>query len=149
MTAWDEMLNEFRALGGTAENVRLGDGALGRGIFPIDPSKHVAIRIPENLLMETADAAFENGAFRVRADAKIGARERAFLETYENRFSWGGGGRRDIALVFEQAQALPAELRERLRPSSAAATGSALSRLGSWRTAFSLRAASAGTAARW
>ncbi|HEX4293268.1 MAG TPA: hypothetical protein VHZ29_03975 [Rhizomicrobium sp.] len=115
MTAWDEMLDEFRALGGTAENIRLGDGALGRGIFPIDPSKPVAIRIPENLLMETADAVFENGAFRVRPDARIGARERAFLELYEERFSWGGGGRRDIALVFEQAQALPAELRERLR----------------------------------
>ncbi len=115
MTAWDEMLDEFRALGGRAENIRLGEGALGRGIFPIDPSKPVAIRIPENLLMETADAAFENGAFRVRPGSRIGAREKAFLESYEERFSWGGGGRDDIARVFEQAQALPAELRERLR----------------------------------
>jgi hypothetical protein len=115
MSAWDEMLDEFRALGGTAENIRLGEGALGRGIFTIDPSKPVAIRIPPNLLMEIADAAFENGAFRVRAGSGIGAREKAFLESYEERFSWGGGGREDIAQVFEQAQALPAELRERLR----------------------------------
>jgi len=115
MSAWDEMLDEFRALGGTAENIRLGEGALGRGIFAIDPSKPVAIRIPANLLMETADAAFENGAFRVRAGAGVGAREKAFIESYEERFSWGRGGRGDIAQVFEQAQALPAELRERLR----------------------------------
>jgi hypothetical protein len=115
MGAWDEMLDEFRALGGTAQNVRLGEGALGRGLFPIDPSQPVVIRIPGNLLMETADATFENGAFRVRPQAKIGARERAFLESYEDRFSWGGGGREDIAQVFEQAQALPAELRELLR----------------------------------
>src|ERR1700733_5251471 len=115
MSAWDEMLDEFRALGGTAENIRRGEGALGRGIFAIDPSKPVAIRIPANLLMETADATFENGAFRVRAGSGIGAREKAFLERYEERFSWGGGGREDIAQVFEQAQTLPAELRERLR----------------------------------
>src|SRR6476646_4511492 len=35
---WDEMVREFRALGGTVENVRLGDGPLGRGLFPIDDS---------------------------------------------------------------------------------------------------------------
>ncbi len=115
MSAWDEMLDEFRALGGTAQNIRLGEGALGRGIFAVDPAKPIAIRIPENLLMETADAAFDNGAFRVRPGSKIGAREKAFLESYEERFSWGGGGREDIAQVFEQAQTLPAELRERLR----------------------------------
>lgn len=128
--AWDEMLDEFRALGGMAQNIRLGEGALGRGIFPMDPSQPVAIHIPGNLLLETADATFENGAFRVRPEARIGARERAFLESYEERFSWGGGGREDIAQVFEQAHALPAELRERLR---------AELRCGDWFGAFTPR----------
>lgn len=109
------MLDEFRALGGTADNIRLGLGELGRGIFPVDPARPVAVRIPENLLIDTADAVFVDGAFRVRAGAAIGARERAFLEGYQNRFSWGGGGRAETERLFAHAQALPAGLREQLR----------------------------------
>jgi len=51
--------------------------------------------------------------FRVRASA--GSREKLFLEGYENLFSWGGGGRTDIERLFSEAQALPAELRHRLK----------------------------------
>src|SRR5262249_3141698 len=108
------MLDAFRALGGTAENVRQGEGALGRGIFPVDAAKPVVIRVPDNLLMDTEDALFENGVFRARPGAKLGAREKAFIEEYEARFSWGGGGREEVERVFEQAHALPAELRARL-----------------------------------
>jgi hypothetical protein len=109
-SAWDEMLAEFRALGGTADNIRLGEGAYGRGLFAIDPARPVAIHIPENLLIATADAEFGNGTFRVAAASKAGAREKAFLESYENLFSWRGG-RGETEQVFEQAQALPEELR--------------------------------------
>jgi len=109
------MLVEFRALGGTADNIRLADGPLGRGIFPIDPAKPVAILVPENLLLDVADLRIENGAFRVAPGAPLGDRERRFLEDYEGGFSWGGGGRRDIEALFEQAQALPDEIRARLK----------------------------------
>ena len=111
--AWEEMLDEFRALGGIADNIRLGDGVYGRGLFPIDPAKPVAIHIPENLLIATADAEFENGAFRVAAGSSAGARERAFLERYENLFSWSGG-RGETEQIFAQAQALPQDLRREL-----------------------------------
>jgi len=111
--AFQEMLDEFRALGGTADNIRLGNGALGRGLFPIDPAKPVLIHIPENLLIDSADASFENGLFRLVASSSAGARERAFLEDYENRFSWAGG-RDQIEQVFDAAQALSPELRHEL-----------------------------------
>jgi hypothetical protein len=114
MTGWDEMLDEFRALGGTADNIRPGTGALGRGVFPIDPAKPVAIRVPDNLLVRVKDTTFENGAFRVRAGADVGDRERAFLEDYENRFSWGAGGRAEIERIFAEAQTLPPALRRAL-----------------------------------
>ena len=48
---WNDMLNEFRALGGVAENIRIGHGPFGRGLFPIDPKKPVSISIPESLLV--------------------------------------------------------------------------------------------------
>jgi hypothetical protein len=113
-SGWEEMLAEFRALGGTADNICLRDGPLGRGLFPVDPARPVAIHIPDTLLMATGDARFENGTFHVAPEAKFGARERAFLEAYENGFSWGGGGRAETRRIFEQAQAMPAELRARL-----------------------------------
>jgi len=47
--AWHDMLTVFRALGGTADNICLRHGERGRGIFPVDPGRPIAIHIPENL----------------------------------------------------------------------------------------------------
>jgi hypothetical protein len=108
------MLDEFRTLGGTADNVRLGTGALGRGLFPIEPGRTFRLHVPENLLISTADIVFENGALKVGPDAKAGPRERKFVEGYYADLAWGGGGRAEIESVFEQMRALPAELRRKL-----------------------------------
>jgi hypothetical protein len=109
------MLEEFRALGGTVDNICLRDGAYGRGVFPIDPSRPVSIHIPDELLVDTSDVGFEGGQFRVTSGSSLNARQKAFLESYEALFSWGGGGRAETAQVFEQAQTLPEELRALLR----------------------------------
>jgi hypothetical protein len=114
-SGWEEMLDEFRALGGTADNVRPGHGALGRGLFPVDRAKPVAIRIPDSLLMPVEDVAFEGGRFRVRPQSALGAREKAFMERYQEHFSWGGGGCAEVQRIFELAQALPADLRRELK----------------------------------
>lgn len=84
---WDEMLAEFRALGGIAENIRLGEGALGRGLFPVDQAKPIRIHIPENLLLSVADVRFDGGVFHIAPESGVGVREKAFLESYENIFS--------------------------------------------------------------
>ena len=112
--AWAALLDEFRTLGGTAENICLRHGAHGRGVFALDPAKPVAIRIPENLLLNIEDAVFQEGEFRVYPLAKIGDRERAFLERYENEFSWGGGGRTEVEHILTAFQELPASLGELL-----------------------------------
>lgn len=111
---WDDLLDEFRVLGGTAENIRLGHGQFGRGIFPIDPARPIALRVPDNLLVPAKDMIFVNGAPRVGALARVQARERAWLDRYLEEFAWGGGGGEEVARMFEMAGALPAELRELL-----------------------------------
>ena len=55
---WDDMLDEFRALGGTADNICLKEGPFGRGLFPRDPSKPIRIHIPENLLVDLKHVRF-------------------------------------------------------------------------------------------
>ena len=85
---WHDLVAEFRALGGIAENICLREGAHGRGLFPVNPARPVAIRIPDHLLADSAWAEFHDGSFRLAQGAQIGGRERAFLEEYQNGLSW-------------------------------------------------------------
>src|SRR3982751_2010017 len=109
-TSWNEMLDEFRALGGVANNVRLGYGPFGRGLFPVDPKKPVTIRIPDNLLVQLEHVVFENHAFRVGPASSLDERARAFIERYEQDFSWG-----TTRIETERFLAMMSELPEALR----------------------------------
>lgn len=111
---WLDLLAEFRRLGGVADNIRLGTGALGRGLFPVDPVRPVALRVPENLLLPIRHAKFRDGQFVVSADAPVGSAERAWLEHYENAFSWGAGGRADTENFLQGLHAMPLAVREKL-----------------------------------
>ena len=111
---WHDLVAEFRALGGIAENICVREGAHGRGLFPVNPARPVAIRIPDHLLADSAWAEFHDGSFRLAQGAQIGGRERAFLEEYQNGLSWGGGGRQHLEQIVEQAQQLTPELRRAL-----------------------------------
>ena len=68
--AWHDMLTVFRALGGTADNICLRHGERGRGIFPVDPGRPIAIHIPENLLIKLSDIRFVDGKFRMKPETK-------------------------------------------------------------------------------
>jgi hypothetical protein len=114
LNAWNELLDEFRALGGTAENIRMDYGELGRGLFPIEAAKPVVIDIPPNLIVGTADMIFENGTPRVGPNAKTGEREKAWLDRYQAEVGWGDGQAGGIRQLFDMVAALPKELRHEL-----------------------------------
>ena len=109
-SAWNEMLDEFRVLGGVAENIRLGEGPFGRGLFPIDPSKPIHIDIPEHLLVPLEHVVIENNDFRISPASTVGARARAFLEAYEQDFAWGPG-RLEVERFLAAMNELPEALR--------------------------------------
>jgi hypothetical protein len=94
---FDELLTEFRALGGVADNVRLGTGARGRGIFLVDPLKPATLHAPEALFVPVADLELRDGQLVVRAGALLGARARAFFELLQRHFGWGSGAGGEIA----------------------------------------------------
>lgn len=112
--AWNELLDEFRVLGGTAENVRIGRGSLGRGLFAIDSSRPVDLHTPPNLLVPLRDVTFGSDRFHISPAAKVGKPERVWLERYLNEFSWGGGGREEAMAEIERMRSLPLPVRERL-----------------------------------
>lgn len=109
---WEEMLEEFRALGGIADNVRLDDGPLGRGLFPIDPSKPIRVLIPESLLVDLKYITIGiDGVFRLHPEAPVGEHERFFLENYQRDFSWGIS-HQDSKALLQMVHEAPVELRE-------------------------------------
>lgn len=114
MTAnnWDGLVQEFRALGGVLENVRLGQGTIGRGLFPIDPSQPVKILVPENLLFAVDDLEFVNGRLRVKKNGALPSSADKFFEEYQEGFSWGAGGRSDCEAFLASMAALPEPVRE-------------------------------------
>jgi hypothetical protein len=105
------MLDEFRALGGVAENICLRRGPAGRGVFPRDPAKPVCIRTPANLPIAVELVEFENGNLQIKKNAAVGVREARFFDRYEAAFSWGAGGRDDCAAIAEAMDTLPQNIR--------------------------------------
>jgi hypothetical protein len=108
------LLEEFRVLGGTADNVCVRAGSLGKGLFAEDPSRPVRLRTPENLLLPLEDARFEGGKFFVAPHSAMPEREKAWFEHYENEFSWGNGGCRDTEAWLESIWSLPDDIRQTL-----------------------------------
>jgi hypothetical protein len=88
---WDELVATFRALGGIAENVRLGSGRYGRGIFAIEPGKPSKLHAPENLLVPTDVLEIRDGRLSIQTGAPYGLRERAFFDAYQHHFGFGSG----------------------------------------------------------
>lgn len=107
---WDDMIEEFRRLGGTADNIVQRVGTRGRGIFPIDNTRPIRLHVPENLLIPQEDIEFVDDKLKIRESSSTGAAERDFVERYENTFSWGCGGRSDCAAFLEGMKSLELEL---------------------------------------
>jgi len=111
--SWDDMLDEFRALGGVADNICMKEGRFGRGMFPIDPNKPIRLHTPESLLVDVKHVTFENNLFRIGPDSGMSEREKAFVEAYEQEFSWGPS-RREIEDLLEMFSGAPPALRAML-----------------------------------
>jgi hypothetical protein len=86
------MLEEFRALGGIAENVKLGTGPNGRGLFVIDPSREARVWTPPHMLIPTDDIVLDNGRMSIRPEANVDPNLRSFFERFEQHFSFNTGG---------------------------------------------------------
>jgi hypothetical protein len=108
---WDDMLAEFRALGGIADNICLKEGPFGRGLFPRDPSKRIRVHVPESMLVQLKDFKLQDGKVRVDPAAGVDARVIQFVEEYQQNFAWGVA-RQTIENLFQMVHEAPAALRQ-------------------------------------
>jgi hypothetical protein len=111
---FDEMIAEFGALGGLAENVRPGVGPHGKGLFVIDPAREVRIGVPAHLLIDTGDVALEDGRLIVRRDAAPEPAIRSFFERFEEHFSFGAGAAEEGRRVLHARHELPGAIQDHL-----------------------------------
>jgi hypothetical protein len=118
---WDELLDFYRSLGGVAENVRLGEGAFGRGIFVIDPTRPARLFTPEAMNVPVDSVVIRDGAMTTTS-SDLGTRERAFFEAYERYFGWSAGGYDESFALQKQWHELPAEVVEAIGAISAGKT---------------------------
>ncbi len=107
---FEELLDEFRSLGGIAENVRRGTGQYGAGIFPIDATRPVRLHAPENLLFATEELEVRDGHLRIRAASSLGTPERRLFEAVHEGFGWSSGGFDELRASQAQWCALPADV---------------------------------------
>jgi hypothetical protein len=107
---FDEVLAEFRRLGGVAENVRLGEGKFGRGIFVVDPSAPATLHAPENILVPADEVEVRDGNLVLRNETALGPAERAFFETLHRSFGWGAGLFEEIWQAQESWSRLPSDV---------------------------------------
>jgi hypothetical protein len=101
------MLDEFRALGGTADNVELRPSPYGYGLFPIDPVKPVDMHVPERMLVGHQHIVEDGPDLIIDPAAGVDADVCDFFTRYQRAFSWGRNGREDGRAWFAGLASLP------------------------------------------
>ena len=80
--SWQQILIEFRALGGVAENIDLRQGAYGRGIFPLDPELPSKIQVPEDLLINAKYLHIDSKEIKINRDSPYTPETKRFIDNY-------------------------------------------------------------------
>ena len=106
---FEAFLAEYRASGGIAENVRLGQGPLGRGLFPIDPHQPATVFTPANLAVPVGEIELRDGKMQARA-SEVPENAARLFAMYQEHFGWSAGGREEAWQQQTQWHELPADI---------------------------------------
>jgi hypothetical protein len=111
-SSWDELIQAFRKIGGIADNVMLGTGPSGRGLFAKDPSRPVRLHVPDHVLLSAKDLEVHGEDLRVRSEANVSPEVRDFSNAYYRFTSWSDGGRAGVEAFFIEMQGLPPQVQD-------------------------------------
>lgn len=109
------MLDEFRRLGGIADNVEQRQGQYGNGVFPIDAGKPVEIYVPDRLLLDADQYVLQGDDLVVNPELDVSDEVRDFLNRYQQQFSWGADGKKGSARFEQALTELPVALLAKLK----------------------------------
>ena len=112
---WGELFDAFRQLGGIADNITIKADGHKRGIFVEDPTKPYHLHVPEEAMISVEDVeVFENN-LRLKPEATVTPRARAFFDSYQLFTSWNGGGRQQVESFLNGMHSLPDPILAELR----------------------------------
>ena len=111
--SFQHLLELFVELGGTAENICLREGGLGRGVFPLDPLRRAKIFTPKNLLVHRGDVCISCNEIYVKDSGRHSSKEKNFIELNYN-YAWNGGGSSSSAEFLKYVSAIPEPVKSQL-----------------------------------
>ena len=85
---WNHLIDEFRAFGGTANNVVQRQGPLGLGLFPIDPSQPIELHAPGHLLVPTDNLELRDGEVRLKNEQSFPKGFGDWYRRFQSDHSW-------------------------------------------------------------
>lgn len=106
---WKELINGFREFGGTINNINQTKGDFGLGLFPIDPTKPVELRVPDQLLVSTENIMLVNGQITLKDNEGYPSGFQEWYQGFQKYYSWGADGRRSIEFFENELAKLPEE----------------------------------------
>lgn len=115
MDNWELTLQRFRALGGVAENVVLGEGTFGRGLFSQDPNQPITMSIPNHLLCTSEWLAFDaEGDLILTDDCDWNDETKSFYLDYQRDYGIGGNLMQEMIQDQTQFNSLPDSIKAML-----------------------------------
>jgi len=115
LARWDALVNGFRSFGGIANNVIQKKGALGLGLFPIEPSQPVELRVPRHLLVATNNLELRDGAIAIKDASVYPKGFREWYEGFQADYSWGAEARHSIKCFEDGLKSLSDSLQQKLK----------------------------------
>ena len=106
---WDSLISGFREFGGTINNITQRNGPFGLGLFPIDVSKPVELRVPDQLLVSTENIALVNGQITLKDSHNYPTGFNKWYQDFQKHYSWGADGRRSIEFFENELTKLPGD----------------------------------------
>jgi hypothetical protein len=108
-----EILVEFRALGGIANNIDCRQAKNGRGLFALNPDLPIQLHCPPYLLLEHQSIQLDDQK-HIQVSEKSNANKhlKSFYEKFHKRFGWSAGGFNQIKDFHNELVMLPKEIKE-------------------------------------
>lgn len=115
MKSWGETLQHFCVLGGVVENVVLGEGPFGRGLFPRDVNLPIKMSIPNELLCPVDWLQMdEQGELLLSNDCDWNDETKSFYLDYQLDYGFGGALKQELMQKQTEFFGLPETLKTML-----------------------------------